>query len=359
MNINSGFFNVDITGYTMFLTQSELMHAKEILDTLFAAILRHIQPPLKVHRTQGDAIIAYTSEDAFLNPATLLDTIEDLYFDFHRQLDVMAYNTTCTCQACVNMRQLDLKLFLHFGEHLLKSIGDRTDLQESDVIHRLMKNTVKEKTGLTGYALLTEAAIQAMNAREAAERMIPHTEEYEHLGTVRVYIHDLQRAWIRNREQRRIIVSAEGAWVYAATEVPADQWIAWDYLLDVENKKRFSDMLNIVRTDPEGGRLTFGSSFHCHHGLHGEIDYTIIDWDPPNYFTIEVVAFGLRYLSTWRITPTEAGCHIEFIFAAPHEGDGEGMQQTFVEVAQAAADRYTQIIAEAIREGKIKRYESV
>jgi hypothetical protein len=358
MDIHSGYFFItDITGYTMFLTGSELDHAKDILDSLFAAILRHIQPPLIVHGTRGDAIVAYTPGDSFLNPRTLLDTAEELYFDFRRQLDIMAYRTTCTCRACANMRQLDLKVFLHYGQYMLQKIGDVVDLQGADVIliHRLMKNHVHERTGLTGYALPTEAAIQAMHAEQAAAAMLPHEEEYEHLGRVHLRILDLQRAWDEKRARRPVIVPPEDAWAYAAVEVPVDPWIAWDQLLDQDNKIQFQGLLDETQVDPPGGRTGAGSVFHCRHEL-GNLDHVIVDWDPPRHLTTDTAAFGMiRSLVTWRLTPTRAGTRVEFITASPHEGDGPALQPAFRENAEATARAYAQIIEEGLRTGGIKQ----
>jgi len=49
MDIQKGYlFISDISGYTQFLTQSELDHAKEILDALFDSILHHLNPPIVI-----------------------------------------------------------------------------------------------------------------------------------------------------------------------------------------------------------------------------------------------------------------------------------------------------------------------
>ena len=143
MNIEKGYlFITDITGYTGFLTRSELDHATEILDALFDSILEHLHPPMTISGTQGDAIVCYFPEHAFVQPQSILEGMEHIYYDFRRQLSLMKLNSTCTCKACVNMSALDLKVFLHYGRYMLQQIGERVDLQGADVIliHRLMKN---------------------------------------------------------------------------------------------------------------------------------------------------------------------------------------------------------------------------
>ena len=156
MQVETGYlFITDITGYTEFLTQSELLHASEILESLFDTMLTDIEPPLKILNTRGDAILAYAPASSFRQAHTLLDTMDKIYFDFQRQLEIMDFNTTCECNACSNMTSLDLKIFLHYGDYLVQELGGATELQGSDVIlvNRLMKNSVKEKTGLNARVL--------------------------------------------------------------------------------------------------------------------------------------------------------------------------------------------------------------
>jgi hypothetical protein len=51
---NKGFFIItDISGYTEYLTESELDHAHEILQSLFEAQLKHIKFPLKISGFRG------------------------------------------------------------------------------------------------------------------------------------------------------------------------------------------------------------------------------------------------------------------------------------------------------------------
>jgi len=79
MNIEKGYlFITDITGYTEFLTQSELDHAKEILDALFDSILEHLHPPMTISGTQGDAIICYFPENALNQSQSIIEGMEHI-----------------------------------------------------------------------------------------------------------------------------------------------------------------------------------------------------------------------------------------------------------------------------------------
>ena len=99
----------DITGYTMFLTRSELEHAQGILDALFKSIFAEIKPPIILSNLQGDAALTYLPDANLPQRQFPLDAIERIYCSFANTLGAMRLNTTCTCNACRNMNQLDLK----------------------------------------------------------------------------------------------------------------------------------------------------------------------------------------------------------------------------------------------------------
>jgi len=355
MNIETGYFFIsDITGYTQFLTSSELDHAKEILDALFESILDNIELPLIVSNTQGDAIICYAPAHAFHQPRQLLDVMERTYFDFRRLLELMRINNTCDCNACLNMSALDLKVFLHYGEYLEQQIGPRMDLQGSDVIlaHLLMKNTVAAKFGLQGYGLLTDSALEAIGIDPVAERMMEHVEEYDHYSAVKVYIHDLRKAWKLEHARSRTIVTAEDAVAHAEVFVPIPPWIAWDYAANMELKRLYFDLISIERTDSEGGREKIGTSFHCRHKL-GDINYIYVDFDPPNYLTFEGSAFGTTALTTLRIVPVEGGSRFELYNGRPYENHSKETTARQQELAEIAVISFAKIIVDEIKAGRI------
>ena len=106
-----GYFIItDISGYTQFLTKSELEHAHEILQTLFKAHLNEIEPPFIVSSFRGDAIVMYVPETTFIQPQSVLEALENLYCAFFSALEQMQFRTTCTCRACKEMSVLDLKM---------------------------------------------------------------------------------------------------------------------------------------------------------------------------------------------------------------------------------------------------------
>jgi len=355
MNIEKGYlFITDITGCTQFLTQSELDHATEIFYALFDSILHHLHPPMVISGTQGDAIICYFPEHAFNQPQSIVEGMEHIYYDFQRQLSLMKLNSTCTCKACDNMSSLDLKVFLHYGQYMLQQIGDRWDLQSADIIPilRLMKNSVKEKFGLTGYGLITKAAIGAMGITGPTDGMHEHVEQVEHFGDVRMFIHDLKAAWETHRKTDRQIVAPENAFAWAEAFVPIPQWLAWDLSFNNEVKGRLFFVDSHERVEETNTRIEPGTGFHCVHG-EDAVDYVIIDMDAPNHVTSRNKYLGMSYLFTLKFKPTTGGTMFSVLYGAPDVEFSEENRELFQQAAENTSKMLAQIAEEEITAGRI------
>src|SRR5690242_3049653 len=152
----------DISGYTKFLTGTELEHAQAIIHELTTLVRDRLVPPMQFVKIEGDAVFCYADAARFRDGERFLELIECCYFDFSNRLLNMARNTTCRCSACAAIDSLDLKFLSHYGRFVIDSEAGAVDLAGPDVIlvHRLLKNTVSESMGVTAYALLTDACLQ-------------------------------------------------------------------------------------------------------------------------------------------------------------------------------------------------------
>ncbi|WP_171239147.1 DUF2652 domain-containing protein, partial [Ruegeria sp. HKCCA5763] len=62
MSVQTGYLLIaDITGYTEYLTRSELEHANPIIRSLLEAIVKELKDPMKLRGLEGDAVLAYSS----------------------------------------------------------------------------------------------------------------------------------------------------------------------------------------------------------------------------------------------------------------------------------------------------------
>jgi len=339
--VNKGYFVIaDITGYTAFLTGSELDHAQDILKSLFETLHDQIKPPLMISNYQGDAILTYAPEVGVLQGQTLLEIIENVYFAFSRKRENIAHNTTCTCRACSNIPNLDLKLFAHYGEYLIQDMRGRQELSGPDVIiaHRMMKNQVKEKTGVKAYSLFTDAAIQKLGLTGMCVQMQTHSETYEHIGEVPMWVYDLKAAWDRERERNPIRVELEDAWFKYEADFPLPPALVWDYLNKPEYRAQWMNAHAFYPTSLQKGRVGAGTVNHCAHGKEGETLLTVLDWHPFDYVT-EDCSFPMHMhaMNTTYLQATASGTHVIWVFGSPHGRDLFGTIMTKLADAKSKA----------------------
>jgi hypothetical protein len=317
----------DITGYTMFLTRSELEHAQGILDALFKSIFAEIKAPIILSNLQGDAALAYLPDANVPQRQFPLDAIERIYCSFANTLGAMRLNTTCTCNACRNMGQLDLKFFLHHGTYATQEMAGRTELQGPEVIrlHRLMKNSVTAATGVKAYALVTEQAANTIDLPDFFAAAIRHVENIGEFGDTVCYAYDLALIFARWQASRRIVVQADEPLAFESMEcdLPVPPAIAWAYVTDVEKKIRWQQGLDsMTMTGLARGRIAPGSTQHCAHGK-GSTMHDIVDWRPFDYVTYHIrLPLGTVVRQMAEFTPLEnGGTHLSLRCAKPEGGN--------------------------------------
>ncbi|MGB5844222.1 MAG: DUF2652 domain-containing protein [Anaerolineales bacterium] len=305
----------DISGYTAFLNESELEHAQGTLQSLLEVLIENTQLPLVISRLEGDAVISYATDASFLQGSSVLEMVESSYIAFRRALELMVINTTCTCNACRNITNLDLKFFIHHGSYALQPLATYTELVGTDVntAHRLTKNHVVEETGYEAYALFTRAAVEALNIQEIAEEMVPLKESYEHIGEVDIFVMDMHQVWEAGKEQTRIIVSEDEALVVLEFDFPVSVVQLWDYLLKPEMRALFTNSDRAETENAPQGRIGEGSVYYCAHGSL-VVKQTIVDWQPfETHTTFDLGTFGLPTYVTYRLSETENGSHLKML----------------------------------------------
>jgi hypothetical protein len=309
----------DITGYTTYLSESELEHANSVLRTLLNVLIENTRLPLIISRLQGDAVISYAIEGSFLLGVSMLEMVEACYIAYRQAIDLMLINTNCTCNACKNISKLDLKFFVHQGEFVLQPFSTYTELVGSDVnlIHRLMKNHVVQKTGYQAYALFTHAAIQTLSLAELAQDMAPIQESYEDIGTVDVFVKDMHPVWESRRQLRRIEVKEEEAVVIQEYDFPVSAVQLWSYLIKPEMRALFLGSQSAEVENPPGGRVGKGSVIICAHGSR-ITRQLIVDWQPFETQTIFEDGLGLPHNTTFKLSETENGSHLQVLYGQIH-----------------------------------------
>jgi hypothetical protein len=180
----------DISGFTEFVTATALEHGPPIIADLLQTVIDRIAPPLMVQEIEGDAVFALGPAGTVVPPGVLLDVLRGGFAGFRKRQRAIDADESCSCGACRSVVRLRLKIIGHYGPFLEQTVGGRGQVAGSDVIlaHRLLKNGV---AGDTDYVLLTRPALETMNLDPSRVGLLPHSERYEHFGTVDCFVQSI------------------------------------------------------------------------------------------------------------------------------------------------------------------------
>ncbi len=316
------FLIADISGYTGYLADVELDHAQDILADLIGAVVTALRPNFRLAKLEGDAAFTFASVEK-IDGSMLLDTIERCYFGFRRRRRDVRQATSCECNACVRIPDLDLKFVVHHGAAILQKVAGRQELLGSDVIvvHRLLKNEVAEKLGMNAYALISQQCIEASDIDPAALGMREHTETYDRIGDVPTWAHDLERRWQEEEARGRVRVSPEESILTLSVPTNVPPQVVWEFLTTPGQRMTWQPWVTEVTIQgATGGRRGVGSANHCMHGKDAVIE-EILDWRPYDYVTdrtiLDTPGGPVKVLHTVELEPGTAGTTIHFRYGAP------------------------------------------
>lgn len=311
----------DISGYTSYLAGVELDHAQDILADLIGTVVNTLRPTFRLAKLEGDAAFMVAPQ-AEIDGSLLLDTIERCYFGFRRRRRDVRQATTCECDACMRIPDLNLKFVAHVGPVVRQQMAGLDELIGRDVIviHRLLKNSVAETTDVTAYGLLTDACTTALGLQPAELGMRPHLETYDVVGEIPGWVHDLERRWQEEDARARVRVGPDDAGLQTAFPTSAPPPLVWEAITTPGGRMAWSVGVTGVTTDATGNRRAVGATNHCMHGKD-EILEQILDWRPFDYLTVrstmQTPGGPVTFVNTLELEPTAEGTIVHMRFAPP------------------------------------------
>jgi len=173
----------DISGFTEFMTTTELSHSSHAINYLIDAILKAVDEEYEVSEIEGDAVLLIKKGPA-PSKKEILDICIKIFNAFHFQRKWMQLYTICPCGACQAIINLTLKFVVHHGPLAEIRVGRFVKQSGTEMIvaHRLLKNSINNNE----YLLMTEKFFeQADNPNESAElEWASSSEEYASIGKV-------------------------------------------------------------------------------------------------------------------------------------------------------------------------------
>lgn len=133
----------DISGFTEFLSQTEIEHSTHIINELLEIIIAEDQLDFFLSEIEGDAVLFYRKGESPTTEALVKQCLR-MFSAFHHQLKIIARDTVCQCGACQMTHNLNLKFIIHSGELFEYKINRFVKASGIDMIiaHRLLKNQV-------------------------------------------------------------------------------------------------------------------------------------------------------------------------------------------------------------------------
>lgn len=149
-------FIPDISGFTRFVSETEIEHSRLIIQELLELLINANQIGLDISEIEGDAILFYKF-GAAPDLEALYRQVADMFCAFHRHLLAYEHRRFCQCKACQSAINLSLKVITHYGEFTGYTVKQFSKLIGKDVIvaHQLLKNDIDQHE----YWLVTDSLL--------------------------------------------------------------------------------------------------------------------------------------------------------------------------------------------------------
>ena len=336
----------DLTGYTAYLSGSEIEHAPVIAGDLLETIVGRLEPPFRLAKFEGDAAFLFV-EDGRADGSLLLDAIEAAYIAFRRRLRSIDQATSCDCNSCRLAPRLDLKLFIHHGAFVHGRIAGRDELAGPDVIlvHRLLKGTGAAGARGNGFVLFTADALDALGLEPDALGLRSGEESIEHLGRVATFTLDLEARWQAESGERRIEIADVDVAFGVEAALAAEPSLVWAHLTSPALRTLWEGPLVIEETSA-GGRRGVGTTAQCVTGRLATLE-EIVDWQPYDRIAWRLAVPGLGPVAaTADLDPIPDGTRLRLRWAYRGEApaDTDEVERMRIE-KEAAFGRLVTIIA--------------
>jgi hypothetical protein len=336
----------DISGYTRYLSSSEIERGPAIAGDLLEVVVNGLRPVVRLAKLEGDAGF-FAGPEAAVRGSELLDALEGTYASFRRRIRSLRDSTSCTCAACSLVGDLDLKFFVHHGTWVRTRIAGHEELAGTDVIvaHRLLKGAAGSHVSLRGTALLTDPAVVALAIDPAQLGLRPFAETYDELGEVTGQIIDLGERWETARVSRRATAGAHERMLDETVLLSATPAVAWDWLSAPERRGQWDGRVP-VEMETVGGRRGIGTTSQCVVGRLSTIE-EVTEWRPYERLARRARVGRLGPLTwTWELRPASAGTELRLRWTRPvPAGHPRPVPDELVAEQRAALARLTAVVA--------------
>ena len=180
--INATILIPDISGFTQFMTSTELSHGSFAINMLIDAIVNAVGDEYEVSEIEGDAVLLVRKGEA-PSQKQIQDMCLTIFNAFHFRRKWMQQHAVCPCGACLSIIDLTLKFVAHHGPLAEIKVGRFVKQSGTEMIiaHRLLKNGIDNNE----YLLMTEKLLETGGSMDTGEmKWVSSSEEYPSIGKV-------------------------------------------------------------------------------------------------------------------------------------------------------------------------------
>ena len=151
-------FIPDISGFSNFVNEIEIIHGQEITGELLEEIINSEELGFEISEIEGDAILYYKIGDKIKIDEIYRQSIKMLK-NFRQKIEIIQKKRICKCNACSSVKNLKLKFVLHYDDLKIINIKNFSKLYGKGVIiaHRLLKNSLRDQE----YVIFTKNYLDA------------------------------------------------------------------------------------------------------------------------------------------------------------------------------------------------------
>ncbi|HRH60288.1 MAG TPA: DUF2652 domain-containing protein [Chitinophagaceae bacterium] len=251
----------DISGFTEFMTTTELSHSTKAINMLIDAIIKSAEDEYEVSEIEGDAVLLIRKEEA-PSQKEIIDACLKIFTAFHAQRLWIQHHAICPCGACQAIGNLALKFVVHYGAVAEIKTGRFVKQSGAEMIiaHRLLKNSIDSNE----YLLISEQLLrQSADSAALVQLQWTHSsEQYPSIGKV-----DYRYALL-NEARENILVPPQTQSNYEGEEliniqmhINANYKDVYMVLMNIPGRPTWQQGLLKVEQEMDG--VFVGSIHHC------------------------------------------------------------------------------------------------
>ncbi len=236
------YFMPDISGFTDFVTHTEIEHSKHIISELLEILIDSNTIALKLVEIEGDALFMYTDKIPTFDE--LITQSEKMLDSFSTHLDLYNSNRICNCGACSNAHNLQVKFIIHYGEIAYIRVKDIVKPYGGDVIkiHRFLKNSIASNQ----YLLISKETMDFYGKTMIETGFEEKSEEYD-FGTSHYFFKELKVE--KKQIKQEIIKPAFSPQIYEEILIPRDINYVYNFISDFRIRTSWYKLVDRLKYD--------------------------------------------------------------------------------------------------------------